>query len=372
MKVRKLRKLAVFVGTRPEIIKMAAIVKEAPTYFDLSFVHTGQHYDWEMSSSFIKELKLPDPDLYLKAKPGPNQFPRIIEQADRFMRKSRPDIVLVEGDTNSAAAAAIAACKLRIPVGHIEAGCRSFDPNMQEEINRTLIADCARLHFAATQRGVENLEREGVAPERIFLTGHPVVRTIREMVQRAKIPGLLDGVELAPRNFAFLTAHREENVDNRSRLADILASLSHIDIPIVFPIHPRTRRRLRQFRLWNRMKSSRIIPAFPMCFVEALGLVRSAFVVFSDSGGIQQEAALLGTPCITLRDRTEWMETVDGGVNFLAPDSKAVHTAFKYIERNYARVMNRFTRLHDIFGGNEAPSKILAICRKFSQYDGNR
>jgi UDP-N-acetylglucosamine 2-epimerase (non-hydrolysing) len=364
--VIEMPRLAVFVGTRPEIIKMAAIIKEAPKYFELHLVHTGQHTDWKMSSAIIQELHLPEPERYLHVGSGPSQFPNVIERAARVLRTLRPEIVLVEGDTNSSAGVAIAARKLRFTLGHVEAGCRSYEPNMQEEINRVLIADCARLHFAATRRCVQNLRREGIDKRAIFLTGHPVVRTIREMVKISKHSQTLDTVALEEKSYAFLTTHREENVDNPSVLRSILAGVSRTGITTLFPVHPRTLKRLRRYGLLKKRKGGNIKFISPVSFVESLSLIHSALIVFTDSGGVQQEAAILGTPCVTLRTRTEWQETVESGINFLAgQDAGTIAALASTIQSNYLEIKAKFPRLRNMFGTSEAPGVILRICKRF-------
>ncbi len=330
----------------------------------IDFVHTGQHYDWEMSERFFRELSIPVPNtnLGVREELDENQVARIVERTGHLLRKSRPDMILVLGDTNSTLATALAASKSRILLGHIEAGCRSFDRSMPEEINRLAITSCADYHFAPTKNTVKNLHRESVDPSRIFLTGHPVVRTIsrlRPLIAKSPVAERL-GVNAG--NFVYATVHRQENSDDPIRLAGILKGLARIPLRVIFPVHPRTKKMIRRYGLQRQLRKGKIVPVEPVGFLESLSLVQKSFAVITDSGGIQQESALLGTPCLSLRKSTEWIETVRRGINFLT-DAKeaAILKNFNLASKNYRSIKIRLKGAGSIFGDNSAPKRILNI-----------
>jgi len=359
-------KVAVFVGTRPEIIKMCSTIRalEASRAFDFVFVHTGQHYDWAVSKSFLEEFSLPNPDFFLNVRSGTHgqQTARIIERSERVLTRAKPSLVLVEGDTNSALGVAIAASKLKVPVGHVEAGCRSFDTAMPEELNRKMIADCSSLNFAPTTRCARNLRREGIPPKAIFSTGHPLVdlfRTIRRRVDQSRV---LETLNIEPTGYTLVTVHRQENTDDRHRLESILRAISSLTIPVIFPIHPRTNRKIVDYRQSRFLKNVTVTP--PLRYADTLQLIRNAAVVLTDSGGIQQEAYLFRTPCVTLRTTTEWIETVYSGMNFLAgPSSREIIRLATAAAQNRDAIRKR--RHPSYFGKGDATSRILRIIMSF-------
>lgn len=361
-------RIAVVVGTRPEIIKMQPIIKKIIEYrndLELIFIHTGQHYDENMSDIFIKELKLPQPDFFLNVKSGSHgaQTARIIARSEIVLKKEMPNLVLVEGDTNSALGAALAASKLKIPIGHVEAGCRSFDKKMPEEINRILITDLTSLHFAPTETCVRNLIKEGISKEQIYLTGHPIVDLLH-LVQNKINKKVLAKFGLKPKQYYLATLHREENVENKSVLKEILNTFSILAQyrPVIFPIHPRTYKSIRRFALANHLKN--LIITEPVSYFDSLSLIKYARIVLTDSGGIQQEAALLETPCITLRDKTEWVETVNYNVNFLARSKDKIIKTVNEIEEGLKHIKDRFKLLRNIFGEYPVSDKIINIILK--------
>ena len=295
-------KIAAFVGTRPEIIKMQPIIKEIQkSEHELVFVHTGQHYDFSMSDIFLNELELPKPNYFLNVKSVSQgiQTGNIIAKSESILRRVRPDIVLVQGDTNSALGAAIASSKLGLSVGHIEAGCRSFDKTMPEEINRMLISDVASLHFAPTSTCIKNLLREGVISSQIFLTGHPIVDLIEQI--RNRIPEnnkandhKLGKLKNKDQEYTLVTVHRRENIENRERISEILAPLDRLSqkMLVIFPCHPHTELQIDRFNLKNYLKNLNVIQ--PIGYLESLSLIKHARFALTDSGGIQQEASSLG------------------------------------------------------------------------------
>jgi UDP-N-acetylglucosamine 2-epimerase len=361
-------RVAVFVGTRPEIIKMRSIIRtlQSDRRLDLLCVHTGQHYDWSISGRFFRELSLPTPNSFLNVGSGSHgrQTAEIIRKSERALVQSKPAIVLVEGDTNSSLGVTIAASKLNIPVGHVEAGCRSFDMTMPEEINRKMISDCASLNFAPTTYCVRNLMRERIVPATIFLTGHPIVDLVLAMRPLVRTSGVLHRLRLQPRMYALLTIHRQENTDDPQRLEGILRGLSSLPLKVVFPVHPRTGQRLRRYDLSDLIKN--FIAVSPLGYADTLRLIKEARIVLTDSGGIQQEAYLFKTPCITLRDSTEWMETVRAGMNFLAgSDSSRILRTVNRVLR-LAPELKHPRAFPNLFGKGNAAGTIVRILKAFT------
>lgn len=341
---------------------MQPVIREIRNRHSLEFVfvHTGQHYDWNMSNIFIDELELPKPDVFLNVGSGSpgHQIARIFARSEMVLKKERPDIVLVEGDANSALGGALAAAKLKMRVGHVEAGCRSFDRNMPEEINRILIADLASINLAPTKTCVQNLLEEGISKNQICLTGHPIVDILHQFQNRI-MEKTLQEFDFKPKEYYFVTVHREENVDNRARLKNIMNAFSTIaeSRPTIFPMHPRTSKAARRFRIKSNSKDLIIVE--PLGYLQALSLIKYSRTVLTDSGGIQQEAALLGTPCITLRASTEWVETVTCGINILAKSSDKIIAASRLVERNYDKIAKKFELARKIFGLPPVASKIV-------------
>lgn len=274
---------------------------------------------------------------------------------------SNPAMALVEGDTNSSLGVSVAAAKLGIPLGHIEAGCRSFDVTMPEEINRKMISDCSSLNFAPTRDCVKNLRREGVRDETIYLTGHPIVDLFQEMNPLAERSTLLRKLGFEPAEYVLLTIHRQENTDDAKRLERILRGISALPIQVIFPIHPRTQQRIGKYGLSHLLKDVHVVT--PLGYADTLHLIEKAAAVLTDSGGIQQEAYLSRTPCITLRENTEWVETVQLGKNFLVGSNiSKISRAFKIARALRPKWKN--DRPRAIFG-NDATRKIVGIIENF-------
>ena len=357
-------KVCVVTGTRPEIIKLSSIVSKLSKRndIDFEFLHTGQHYDWEMWEVFIDELKLPKPHQFLGVKSGTHgkQLAKVIQRVESVLRASKPDIVVVEGDTNSALGAALAAQTLGISVAHVEAGCRSHDFSMPEEINRRLISQCATLNFCPTKNTAENLLAEGILPDQIFLTGHPLVDVLYKSLDAASKSDVLERLSVSPREYLCLTIHRAENVENFEKMLNIFKALKEIGKEIVFPIHPRTRKSLKKFGLWPPPKNVKATP--PLSYFDMIKLVKNAEYVLTDSGGIQQESFLLEVPCITLRENTEWVETVILGGNFLTGTSyDRILLAVKKVEENLREIRATIGKHKKVFGEKGVTDKILQI-----------
>jgi UDP-N-acetylglucosamine 2-epimerase (non-hydrolysing) len=313
-------RFSVVLGTRPEIVKMSPIVRELQRRglgFDL--VHTGQHYSFEMDRVFFRDLDLPEPTVNLEVGSGTHgaQTGRMLIGLEKFFQESRPDVVLVQGDTNTVLAGALAAAKLGIMVGHVEAGLRSFDRTMPEEINRVMADHVSDLLFAPTETSARNLRAEGLPERRIFVTGNTIVDAVRENLAIASEKGdALGALGLRKGGYILTTLHRQENVDSRERLTNILAGLERVGretgLDIIWPMHPRARKNLEAFGL---DLPSNVRAVNPLGFLEFLQLEGGAALALTDSGGVQEESCILGVPCVTLRDNTERPETVDVGAN---------------------------------------------------------
>jgi UDP-N-acetylglucosamine 2-epimerase (non-hydrolysing) len=281
-------------------------------------VHTGQHYDEKMSRLFFEELRIPRPDIDLGVGSGSHavQTAEVMRRFEPVVLQQRPDVVLVVGDVNSTIACALTAVKLGVPVAHVEAGLRSFDRTMPEEINRILTDAISRWLFVTEPSGLENLRREGVPEERVFLVGNVMIDTLlacRELSERSNV---LTQLGLTDRGYAVLTLHRPANVDDPAALAGLLRAMERLqrELPIVFPVHPRTRAALAGVDL-ARMPNLRLTD--PLGYLEFMKLVSCARLVLTDSGGIQEETTVLGVPCLTLRNNTERPVTIDEGTNQL-------------------------------------------------------
>jgi UDP-N-acetylglucosamine 2-epimerase (non-hydrolysing) len=279
-------------------------------------VHTGQHYDTNMSDVFFEQLGLPQPDISLGVGSGSHavQTAQIMMRFEEVVLEHQPDLVLVYGDVNSTVAAAVACAKLLVPVGHVEAGLRSFDRTMPEEINRLLTDQIADLLFTPSPDGDQNLLREGIAPEKIHCVGNVMIDTLLRLLPQAHMPGLDHMAE----RYALVTLHRPSNVDDPVMLKRIVGALHDVSqtLQVIFPLHPRTRQHLAAFHL-SLSNNSHFRLLDPLGYLEFLALQCRATVIITDSGGIQEESTFLGVPCLTLRENTERPITVDVGTNIL-------------------------------------------------------
>ena len=314
--------LAIVVGTRPEIIKMAPIVRACVSRgAPYRLLHTGQHYSFEMDGVFFRELELPAPHDNLEVGSGSQayQIGAIVTGITPIFERERPDVVLVEGDTNSVLAAGLAAHKLGIRVGHVEAGLRSYDRTMPEEINRILTDHLADHLFAPTENARRILIGEGIGDGRIHVTGNTVVDEVLRQRERARTPGLLARFGVTAGRYALATVHRAENVEQEPRLRGIFAGLAEagraLDMPVLAALHPRTTKKLDALGM-SVDGVVRRLP--PLGYLEFLGLHADAALMLTDSGGLQEEACCLKVPCVTLRDNTERPESVEAGANVLA------------------------------------------------------
>ncbi len=308
------------VGARPQFVKLAPLDKKIRANGHRhTVIHTGQHYDYEMSESFFDELKIPKPDLNLQVGSGSHaqQTSDMLSRLGVALDSTDVDLVLVYGDTNSTLAGALAAIKLHIPIGHVEAGFRSGDISMPEEVNRILTDRVSQLLFAPTEDAVDNLVSEGISAERIFFVGNIMAESLLLNLNKAKKNMILSKLKLSTKAYGVLTVHRPENTDHRDRLTNIINGVIDAEMPFIFPLHPRTAKLLDQYGLMPKIAKSLIQPVSPMKYLEFMKVQSEARLILTDSGGIQEEAILLNVPCLTLRYNTEMILTLKLGANKL-------------------------------------------------------
>ncbi|MFH1652120.1 MAG: UDP-N-acetylglucosamine 2-epimerase (non-hydrolyzing) [Chloroflexota bacterium] len=352
-------KIAIILGTRPEIIKMAPIIRELEgRRRDYFILHTGQHYSYNLDRVFFEQLELPGARYNLEAGSGSHaeETGRMLIGIEPVLNREKPDWVLVEGDTNSVLAGALAAAKLHIGVGHVEAGLRSYDRNMPEEINRILADHVADQLYAPTPQAKEILRREGIPEERIFITGNTIVDAVRQNVTlAAEKSHVLKDLGLEPGAYFLVTLHRQENVDDKQRFSAILEGIRRVaadsPAPVIYPVHPRSRKRLEEFGL----AAEGISLVEPVDFLGFLQLESHARLILTDSGGVQEEACILQVPCVTLRDNTERPETVSAGANALAGAEP------EKIRESARIMMSRQRNWANPFGDGHTGRKIIDI-----------
>jgi UDP-N-acetylglucosamine 2-epimerase (non-hydrolysing) len=363
-------KLMLVLGARPQIIKSAPLIHQVlgDSEIELQIVHTGQHYDYEMSKTFFDELDLPDPLVNLGVGSGSHawQTGKMMIGLEKVMLKWKSEVVIVPGDTNSTLAGALAAVKLHLPVAHLEAGARSYDMRMPEEVNRRLTDHCSRLLFAPTENCVRNLHKEGVSKDHVFLSGDAMYDALLQHLPRALKSDLLDKLSLERENYGVLTLHRPENVDDLRKLRKIMNAMMKMeDLTMVFPVHPRTKKMLKTAELLKpliRARNFRLIE--PVRYHGMLSLIRNAKIVFTDSGGVQKEAFWLRTPCVTIRETTEWVETVRLGANALAKDEESIiQKAKDFLDAKDLK--EKLKKLPNPFGDGQASAKIVDGLKRF-------
>jgi UDP-N-acetylglucosamine 2-epimerase (non-hydrolysing) len=330
------RVLAV-VGARPNFVKIAPILAELAEYpyVSTTLVHTGQHYDAQMSDAFFANLEIPRPDVNLKVQSSSavTQIADIMTRLEPVLDRARPDVVVVVGDVNSTVAAALTAVKLGCPVAHVEAGLRSFDRSMPEEVNRVLIDAVSDLLFTTEPAANDNLAREGVSNDKVHFVGNVMIDTLFRYRERARESDVLSRLRLEAGGYAALTLHRPSNVDDEGTLGMLLGAVARIqgEIPVVFPVHPRTRRRLEALTgVLPPMLGLRLVDPLP--YLDFLELMANARCVLTDSGGIQEETTALGIPCLTLRHNTERPITVTRGTNrVVGTEPEAIYESWRHI-----------------------------------------
>lgn len=348
------------IGARPQFIKCAYLSRELRKEHEEVLVHTGQHYDSNMSEIFFKELEIPEPDYNLEIGSCTHgeQTGKMLTEIEKLLHKEKPDLVLIYGDTNSTLAGSLAAAKLHLKVAHVEAGLRSFDRSMPEEINRVLTDHISDLLFCPTDTAVVNLKKEGITSG-VYNVGDVMLDVLMYNQKVAeKRSTILEDLGLTSKEYMVATVHRPSNTDSLENLSSIVKALSTTSWPIVFPVHPRTEKCLKQYSLWEKLDNNvKIIP--PAGYLEMLKLMAHARKILTDSGGVQKEAYMLGVPCITLRENTEWIETVEGGWNVL-------------VGANYEKIKGAILNFEgaelkgDIFGTGHACVNICEILKNIS------
>jgi len=353
-------KIAFILGTRPEIIKLSSVIFLCiEQQLDFFILHTNQHYSANMDQIFFNELHLPAPEINLNIGSGTHgyQTGKMIQKIEKVLLQRKPDVVLVQGDTNTVLAGSIATSKIDVKLGHVEAGLRSYDRNMPEEINRVLADHVADYCFAPTITEENILLSEAISKDKISVTGNTVVDAVlifSKMVEASTV----EKYGLNKMNYIFLTVHRPENVDNKKRFKSLLRGLEIIseneDLPVIFPIHPRTQKQLDKF---NLSLPSKIKAIHPVSYLESLSLMKNARIIMTDSGGIQEEACILGIPCITLRENTERPQTVNIGSNILVGVDPA-----KLLE-GYEEMVHKKPEWQNPFGDGKAAERIVDILK---------
>jgi UDP-N-acetylglucosamine 2-epimerase (non-hydrolysing) len=326
-------KILSVVGARPNFMKIAPICEELKgTGISHTLVHTGQHYDYRMSKLFFEDLGLPKPDIDLGVGSGTHahQTADVMMGLEPVLEREQPSLVIVVGDINSTMAAAVTAVKLGIPVAHVEAGLRSFDRSMPEEINRILTDAVSSFHFTTEESANDNLRKEGIPEENIFFVGNTMIDTLFRHADRASASPILQDLGMKPGEYGIVTLHRPANVDSNKNLRGILEALNEIanDLPIIFPVHPRTKKQIAGFGLDDLVAEKGtdvrrgVYMIEPLGYCDFLRLMKEARIVFTDSGGIQEETTVLGIHCLTLRENTERPVTITSGTNVLVGADK--------------------------------------------------
>jgi len=372
------------VGTRPNFMKVAPIIKAVERWNEAhgvgeancisqKLVHTGQHYDAEMSSIFFEQLGLPEPDVYLGVGSGSHaqQTAGLMMALEPVVRAERPDLVVVVGDVNTTVAAALVAVKEQVPVAHVEAGLRSGDRGMPEEINRLVTDRVSSLLFTTSAAADRQLRLEGVDPRWIHFVGNTMIDCLEASRELARSPGGFAELSLDAGGYGLVTLHRPSNVDDPARLGSLVTLLTGVaeQIPVVFPIHVRTAQRLTEAGLLSRLERHpdvHLLP--PASYFDFLGLLRDARLVLTDSGGIQAEACVMGTPCLTLRTTTEWVETVQAGVNRLV-DPGDVDQALTCVQDELRRPLQRSAVRPELWDGHAA-ERIVAVIAQWAAEQG--
>ena len=352
-------KFVSILGARPQFIKAALLSRELRKESEEIIVHTGQHYDFDMSDSFFRELDIPQPKINLNVGSGSHgyQTAEMIIGVERVLEKEKPDILIVYGDTNSTAAGAIAASKLKIPVAHVEAGLREFDRTIPEEINKLITDNLSTYLFAPTETGVINLRNEGIT-KGVFLVGDisiALLKQVSESVGEGK--SVLQKMGVTSEDYYLATIHREKNTEDSGILKSIMDALCELDYPVILPMHPRTRKSLETFSMDKIFSNSNIIITDPLGYYDIVALIKNSRTVITDSGGIIKESYFLKRPCITLSETTEWVETVEDGWNKLIPPKKK--SILKSVSEKH-----RIKRHRLIFGNGDTHKRISEILLK--------
>ena len=370
-------RLLCIVGARPNFMKIAPVMRVCNSEgsgIDAHLLHTGQHYDAAMKAAFFEQLGIPEPDVDLGVGSGTHaqQTSEIMQRFEPELDAWKPDLVLVVGDVNSTIACALVAVKKGIPVVHVEAGLRSYDRDMPEEINRVLTDQISDLLFTTEKEAENNLAREGIAPERVHFVGNVMIDTLlmnkQKSVPAAETLARLEDARTfleSEQGFGLVTLHRPSNVDDPATLKSLLETLAEVSmtVPLVFPVHPRTRSRIEENRLGDILDNGKIATLPPLGYLELLGLMQGARVVLTDSGGIQEETTALGVPCITMRENTERPITVTQGTNtVVGSDPERIMAAF----RDIIETGGKAGRIPELWDG-KAAERIAKVIRAWNK-----
>jgi UDP-GlcNAc3NAcA epimerase len=355
-----MKKILTVVGARPQFIKAAPVSRELRKSFKEILVHTGQHYDANMSDIFFDELHIPKPDYNLEIGSGGHgeQTGQMLIELEKVVLKENPDYILIYGDTNSTLAGALVGTKLHIPVLHVEAGLRSYNRRMPEEINRVLADQVSDVLFCPTETAAKNLKKEDIT-KGVYNVGDvmydAVLYNTAIALQKSNI---LKNLDIAPKEYVLCTIHRAENTDDKNRLTSIFNALIDSDLKIILPLHPRTKKYLKEYNLLNEKAEKNIKIIDPVGPLDMIALEKGAKLIITDSGGVQKEAYFMEVPCVTLRDETEWVETVESGNNaIVGADYDKIRKALKD-----SREFNKISK--EYFGDGMAAKKIRELLTK--------
>jgi len=351
-----LKTIATIVGARPQFIKCAPVSREIRKHFSEVLIHTGQHYDYNMSQAFFQELKIPEPDFNLGIGSGNHglQTGKMLIELENTLTEIMPDLVVVYGDTNSTLAGALSAAKLQIPLAHVEAGLRSFNRLMPEEINRIVADSVAQFLFAPTRTAVNHLHREGL-DKQIHLVGDVMYDAFRFNSQIAEKSAILKQLGAASKSYFLVTMHRPQNTDDPAILKALVSTLADLNELIIFPIHPRTRNLMQQYNITVKSPNLHLIE--PIGYLDMLKLEKHSKLILTDSGGVQKEAYFAGVPCLVLRPETEWVELVEHGW------AKLIGNDFSRIPEAIEGFKDFQCTATDIFGNGQASLKIAEILK---------
>lgn len=362
-----MKKIISVVGARPNFMKVAPLHKAFQKYRDSvlhKICHTGQHYDENMSKVFFEDLELPQPDFYLGIGSGSHakQTAGIMVEFEKILLQEKPDMVIVVGDVNSTIACTLTACKLHIKTAHVEAGLRSFDRDMPEEINRLLTDQISDFLFITEKSGISNLKTEGISDNKVFFVGNVMIDSLKNYLPKATKSGILEKLSLKPHNYVLMTMHRPSNVDSQKQLMDLVHLMNSISAQrkVIFPIHPRTKKNLEDYSLINSINKE-VILSEPIGYIDFLSLLRQSELVITDSGGMQEETTYLGIQCITTRSSTERPITVEIGTNHLVGDS------YQKAEEKALQILNgkiKKGKTPDLWDGNSAERIVKIIIDK--------
>ncbi|MEI6681811.1 MAG: UDP-N-acetylglucosamine 2-epimerase (non-hydrolyzing) [Bacteroidota bacterium] len=361
-----MKKIISVVGTRPNFIKIAPIIRALKPYrdqFTHCLCHTGQHFDEKMSTVFFDELEMPKPDFYLGINQGSHavQTAGIMVEFEKVLLREKPDLVIVPGDVNSTMACSLAAAKLSVKIAHVESGLRSFDRDMPEEVNRIITDVISDYLFVTEESGLKNLKNEGVDPGKIFFTGNTMIDSLVYFKEKINRSSTLESLGLEEGKYILVTFHRPSNVDNDAGLTEIIAFLNNLaeHHKVVFPIHPRTRTNLQKLPASGALNPNLVL-LNPLGYFDFLKLIGHAKLVITDSGGIQEETTFLGVPCVTVRNNTERPSTVDVGTNILA-GTNLVNVSV--IVQNILQGNKKQGTLPELWDGHAA-DRVVAILSK--------